>query len=160
MAMIEENGQVVASDGDFIWVQTQPRSTCGHCHVGSDCGTSVVAKMFGQRSNRIRVHNALGLQVGEGAVVGIHESALLKASLLAYLLPLFAMVAAAVFAATLDVSDGGVALASVAGLGLGLMLLQGLGFTRQGGAYQVSLLRKAPGVNHLFTVEVQRGTTL
>lgn len=163
MAMIEETGQVVAIDGEFVWVQTQPRSSCSACHVGADCGTSVLARWFGQRTNRIRVRNGLDLQIGQGAVIGIHETALLKASVVAYFVPLLAMVAAAVVASLAGVGDGAVALWSVTGLGLGLLLLQRLGTGHQRGAYQAALLRKASDFNQSFTIEIpieiQRGTT-
>lgn len=152
---IEVTGKVVAVEGEFIWVQTQPRSSCSSCNVGSSCGTSLLARWFGKRTDRIRVHNALGLHVGQEAVVGIQESALLKASMFAYVLPILAMVAAAIVAAMFDAGDGAVALWSLAGLGVGLVLLM----TQRHGSYQPVLLRKAPVVNHLFNIEVHRGTT-
>lgn len=155
MAMIEESGQVVAVDGDFIWVQTQPRSSCSSCHVGSDCGTSVLARWFGQRTNRIRVPNTLGLQKGQGAVIGIHESALLKASLIAYLMPMLAMVVTAMVAAQGGASDGVVALSSLVGLVIGLLFLQRLGRSPQRGSYQAALLRQAADANHSFNIAVQ-----
>ena len=158
MNMIEETGQVDAIDGDFIWVKTQPRSACGSCHVSSDCGTSVLARWFGQRTNRIRVRNSLGLQIGEGAVVGIHESALLKASLLAYLMPMLAMVSTAVAASALGGGDAEIALWAVLGLGLGLLLLHRLGTMHKRGAYQAELLRHSPNAHHTLNVILQRGT--
>jgi sigma-E factor negative regulatory protein RseC len=153
--MIEETGQVIAVDGDYIWVQTQPRSSCSSCHVGSDCGTSVLARWFGQRTNRIRVPNTLGLQKGQGAVIGIHESALLKASLIAYLMPMLAMVVTAMVAAQGGASDGVVALSSLVGLGIGLLFLQRLGRSPK----RAALLRQAPDANHSFNIAIQRGIT-
>lgn len=142
MNMIEERGQVVAVDGDFIVVQTQPRSSCSSCHVGSDCGTSVLARWFGQRTNRIRVHNSLNLRIGQGAVIGINESALLKASLIAYFMPMLAMVITAMVAEQWGANDGVVALSSLLGLGVGLLFLQRLGSSAKRRAYQTSLLRQ------------------
>lgn len=159
MNVIEETGTVVAMDDEYIWVQTQARSTCSTCHVGSDCGTSVLAKWFGQRSNRIRVRNGLGLEIGEGAVVGIEESALLKASLLAYLMPMLAMVGAAVAAAGLGAQDAGIALGAMMGLGIGLLALHRFGTAHKQGAYQAQLLRRAPLGNHTLNVVLQRGIT-
>ena len=151
MNMIEEHGQVIAIDGDYIWVQTQPRSSCSSCHVGADCGTSVLASWFGQRTNRIRVRNSLNLRIGQGAVIGIHESALLKASLIAYLMPMFAMVITAMVAAQGGASDGVVALSSMVGLAVGLLFLQRLGISTKHEDYQAALLRQAlrqtPDVN-------------
>jgi len=156
MNMIEERGQVVAVDGDFIVVQMQPRSSCSSCHVGSNCGTSVLARWFGQRTNRVRVRNTLGLQEGQGAVIGIHESVLLKASLLAYLMPMMAMVMAAMLAAQVGAGDGVVALSSMAGLVVGLLLLQRRGMASKRDAYQAELLRQemhqAADANHLFNI--------
>jgi sigma-E factor negative regulatory protein RseC len=157
--MLEENGQVVAEDGDFIWVQTQARSACSHCNVGSSCGTSVLGQWFGQRSNRIRVHNHLGLQIGQGAVVGIDEAALLKASFIAYLLPMLTMVAGAMFATLIGAGDGEVALWTLLGLGLGLLLLHRLGTGHKRGIYQAQLLRRVPTANYSLNIAMQRGTT-
>jgi sigma-E factor negative regulatory protein RseC len=150
--MIEESGQVVAVEGDFIWVQTRPRSSCSACHVGSDCGTSTLARWFGQRSNRVRVRNTLNLQEGQGAVIGIHESALLKASLIAYLMPMLSMVVSAMMAAAQGAGDGVVALYSLLGLGLGLLILQRLGNGQLRRAYQATLVRQASDAKHTFTI--------
>jgi sigma-E factor negative regulatory protein RseC len=157
--MIEESGQVVAVDGDFIWVQTQARSACSHCHAGSSCGTSVLGQWFGQRTNRIRVRNHLGLQMGQGAVVGINETALLKASFIAYLLPMLTMVAGAMFATLIGAGDGEVALWTLLGLGLGLLLLHRLGTGHKRGIYQAQLLRRVPTANYSLNIAMQRGTT-
>jgi sigma-E factor negative regulatory protein RseC len=150
--MIEESGQVVAVDGDFIVVQTKPRSSCSACHVGTDCGTSVLARWFGQRTNRVRVRNTLGLQEGQGVVIGIPEAVLLKASLFAYLMPMLAMVIAAIFAEQEGASDGVVALSSIVGLGLGLLFLHRRGASSKHRAYQASLLRQAVDTNPLLNV--------
>lgn len=153
--MIEESGQVIAVEGDCIVVQTQPRSTCSSCHVSTSCGTSVLSRWFGQRSNQLRVRNDLQLRVGERVVIGIQESALLKASLVAYLVPMLAMVAAAAIAGSQGAGDGAVALWSMAGLGIGLLM----GAKHRHGSYQPALLRQESVHKPSFAIEIQRGKT-
>jgi len=94
--MIEETAQVVAVEGDDAVLQTQRQSACQSCSVKQGCGTSVLAKVVGQRSNLIRVTNRLDAKPGNQVVVGIAEDALVKSSFLVYGLPLVLMLISAV----------------------------------------------------------------
>jgi sigma-E factor negative regulatory protein RseC len=140
--MVEEHGIVVAVDGDSAWVETQPKSACGHCNVGSSCGTSLLAKWFARKRNRVQVKNQLGLQPGDGAVVGINEQVLTKAAFMAYMMPLLCMIVLAMAASGLGVKDASVALCSLLGLGLGLVLMKVL--NGRVGSEGVNLIRRAP----------------
>jgi sigma-E factor negative regulatory protein RseC len=140
--MVEEHGIVVALDGDCAWVETQPKSTCGHCNVGNSCGTSLLAKWFARKRNRIQVKNELGLQPGDGAVVGINEQMLTKAAFMAYMIPMLCMVAMAMVASGLGAKDASVALCSLLGLGLGLVSMKVL--NGRAGSEGVNLIRRAP----------------
>ena len=118
--MLEETGTVVATDAEWAWVETQPRSACSHCGTGT-CSTSVVAKLFGTRRNRLRVSNVLGAAVGQQVVIGIPDEVLVAASLRAYLLPPVAMLLGAGFAAQLDMAPWLQACMAAAGLTLGFL---------------------------------------
>ena len=147
--MIEEDARVVAVAPGVAWVETTRKSACGACSASSGCGTSVVAKLFGERAHRLQVADPVGVEIGDTVVIGIADGILTRASLLTYLLPLIGLMAAAFFAQSAGAGEGGSALAGVLGLCAGLWLTARL----TGGAagrerYRPLLLRRAepPGV--------------
>ncbi len=93
--MIKEVGQVVKVDGDLIWVETKVTSTCNACAAKSNCGTSSIAKAFGDKSVVNQVVNDKGAELGDKVEVGIPEESLITGAFLVYLLPL---VSAVIFA--------------------------------------------------------------
>lgn len=121
--MIEETATVVAIEGEQVLVQTRRQSTCQSCSVKQGCGTSVLAKVVGNRSSQISVDNILGARVGDEVLLGIEENALVKGSLLVYALPLllmlvFALVGEALAEAMGWQSELSVVLFAVAGFAL------------------------------------------
>ena len=120
--MIEEGATVVDVAEGFVWVETRRRSACGHCDSAETCGTSALAKLFGERRNRLRIDDPVGLRTGDQVVIGIANGALVRASLTAYLLPLIVLVTAAGIGTALQLAEGAVALLGLAGLGSGLWL--------------------------------------
>jgi sigma-E factor negative regulatory protein RseC len=90
--MIEEQGKVVAADDDWVWVETQRKTVCGQCAANKGCGTSVLAKVFGNKSSSIAVIKSLPVQIGDEVVIGIEENSLVKGSLLIYALPLVMLI--------------------------------------------------------------------
>ncbi|OUD14300.1 SoxR reducing system RseC family protein [Thioflexithrix psekupsensis] len=94
--MIEEYGVVVEVSDTYAWIKTQRQSSCGHCSSSSGCGTATLAQVLGQKYNEIRVMNHLQVQVGDHVVIGLEEQALVRSSLLLYLLPLLTLFTAAV----------------------------------------------------------------
>jgi sigma-E factor negative regulatory protein RseC len=119
-AMIEQEGRVVAVADGLAWVDTRRASACGTCSVSGGCGTSVVAKLLGEGANRLAVTDHIGVAVGDLVVIGIGESALTRAALLAYLLPLAVLMGAAFLAERAGAGDGLNALSGLLGLSLGL----------------------------------------
>ena len=93
--MVEEKALVVAIEGADVLLQTQRRSACQSCSVKQGCGTSVLAKVVGQRSSQILVVNTLDAKVGDEVVIGINDNALVKGSLLIYAVPLILLLAGA-----------------------------------------------------------------
>ncbi|MFE8072611.1 SoxR reducing system RseC family protein [Marinobacteraceae bacterium S3BR75-40.1] len=123
--MIEEQGRVVAESGDSIWVQTVRQSTCQSCSARKGCGQKLIAEMSKGKANQVQVLNTLGARTGDEVIIGIDEAILLRASLLVYLLPLLAMIVAAVVAdSILHWPDVGVGLCGLSGLGLGFLLVR------------------------------------
>lgn len=118
--MIEEQARVLVVGNGFALVETSSGSACGGCSSSSGCGTSLVAKLFGERANRLQVSDAIGVAVGDLVVIGISDGTLIRASLLAYLWPLIALTLAAFLAQSAGASEGLSALVGVLGLGVGL----------------------------------------
>jgi sigma-E factor negative regulatory protein RseC len=142
--MIEEQARVVAVADGSAWVEVRRRSACGSCSAAGGCGTGALAGLLGERAQRLQVRDDLGLRVGEQVVIGIPDAALTRASLAAYLLPLLALIAAALLAEAAGAGEGTTALAGLLGLGAGLWLagrLTGGPLGRE--RYRPRLLRRA-----------------
>ena len=89
--MIEESAIVVRASDDYAIVETEQRAACGSCRSAGSCSTSLLSGLFKRRHNQLRVLNPIQAQPGERVVIGVRESALLKVSFSAYLLPLLSM---------------------------------------------------------------------
>lgn len=118
--MIETTARVVALDAHWVWVETVRQSACGHCESAGSCATPVLAQLFGRARTRLQVPAGSGLKVGEEILIAIPSGTLVRASLVAYLLPLTVLVAAAGLATWLGASEATAALSGLAGLGTGL----------------------------------------
>lgn len=123
--MIETEAWVVASEGDFVWVEAAQGSTCEGCHVAGGCGTSVLGQLFGRRPYRLRAVNPVGADIGDRVAIGLDERAFLRGSLLVYALPLLGLVVGGLIAVGL-MGEGDTS--AVLGGGLGLVL--GLSWSR------------------------------
>jgi len=89
--MIEEQTEVIEVIGDQLVLQAETKSACGSCAVNKGCGTSLLAKVVGKKFTRFQVENKVSAVAGDTVVVGIPEDALLKGSLVMYVLPIFFM---------------------------------------------------------------------
>lgn len=118
--MVEGFARVVALEGDIAWLEIEPSSACGSCGARAGCG--VPRRLKGRSVQRFALPNDFEGRLGERIVVGIPQKALLRASAIAYLLPLIAMIGAAVLAGWLGYGDGGAALAALGGLAGGFVL--------------------------------------
>jgi sigma-E factor negative regulatory protein RseC len=86
--MIEEMGLVKKVDAPYVWVETQIKTTCGSCQAKSNCGTSVIAKIFNPKAELLRLKSPIDLSVGQQVKLGIPEETLVSVSALVYLFPL------------------------------------------------------------------------
>jgi sigma-E factor negative regulatory protein RseC len=160
--MLEETATVVRVEGETAWIATRPRSACSHCASAAGCETGMVSKVFGQRTTLLQIDNPLGAGVGDQVVVGIPDALLVKASGIAYLMPLFGLIATVVLAELLGfgsvLGEGGKALLGLSGLAAGMLLtrrLVGNGCHRR---YQPQMLRRS-GAEFVFTeLRPSRGT--
>jgi len=142
--MIEETGRVVEIEGDFAWIESERRSSCGGCTAHEGCGTGVIARAFGKRMVTLKVLNRIDARVGDGVVIGISETGLVRGAFAVYALPLLALFAGALCARWLA---GGSEPATIAGGAGGLVaglawLLRFSRRTRTDAAYQPVILRR------------------
>ncbi len=125
--MIEERARVIAVENDKLLLEAQTQSACGGCEARQGCGTSVLSKWVGRRFTRFQATNTVNARVGDEVVVGLAEEAMLKGSILVYLMPLLAMIVSAVLADSLIPFDAAardvlVLFAAVAGFVLMLVV--------------------------------------
>jgi sigma-E factor negative regulatory protein RseC len=90
--MIEEIGTVVAVKGDNVWVETQVKTTCSGCKASEGCPSSTIAKAFTSKANLVYMEVPCALVVGQQIKIGISEHALLRASLMVYVIPLLLLI--------------------------------------------------------------------
>ena len=99
--MIEENALIAATDGQWAWLETERKSTCGNCSARGGCGVSLLEKISKPRTELVRAINRAHAEVGDRVIVGISESALVKGSAIVYLSPLLGLFGGAALAEAL-----------------------------------------------------------
>lgn len=148
--MIEQTGRVVSVHGATAEVQAQREGSCRSCDVDKDCGTSVIARYLSRKPFVVEADNEIGAGPGDLVVIGMAEGVFLKASVIAYLTPLLAMIGGAVagtFIAEGTATEHGEAISMLFGLGAFAVALVWLGrFSRSKSRdprYRPRLLRLA-----------------
>lgn len=119
--MLEEPGVVVKIADEFAWIRTQRHHACGHCDSKDSCGTASLSQVLGQKVTEVKVRNQVAARVGDTVIVGLDEQALLRGSLVLYLLPLICLFAAAIFTQTWFDSEILTIISGISGLAVGLL---------------------------------------
>ena len=100
--MIEEMGVITAIDTkdntQYVWIETQIKTTCGGCQANDNCGTGVIAKALTPKKEQLYLACEETVNVGQQVKLGIPEENLLKASALVYLLPIVVVLITALIA--------------------------------------------------------------
>lgn len=122
-ALVEGIAQVVALEGDMVWLVPESGSSCGGCASAAACGSKGIGTVASRlEARRFQLANDAGLRIGERVVVGIRQNTLLKASITAYAIPLVTLLTAGTLAQWAAGSDIITMIAMLAGLALGLVL--------------------------------------
>ncbi len=145
--MIEETAIVVAKEDEYVWLEANTRTACGHCSVSSVCGAGLLGTLFKRRSNILRLKNKLALEVGDVAVLGIPAQSLIRATFYAYLLPLIFMIAGGISASSLSSKQSHVIVSSLLGLALGFLLVRMISGRHNEDLTKVMLLRRTEKAN-------------
>ncbi len=104
--MLKKTATVVKINDQDIWVRTTRQTACGHCAANQGCGVSLLGDYFNNNVGQVSVRSEgmragdfqVGdFQVGDNVIVGVQERALIKGSLLVYLLPLVFMIGFSLF---------------------------------------------------------------
>jgi sigma-E factor negative regulatory protein RseC len=141
--MMETRARVIRVEPGYAWVESERRSGCSHCGSRESCGVSSLGKLFAVRIQRTRLPDPLGVQTGEDVVLGLSEQRLVAAASIAYMLPVFIMIATALLSSGLGHGQGSVAMSSVVGLIGGLWLVRHLSCRKLSFArYQPVILRR------------------
>ena len=115
--MIEETGRVVALEEGAVWVETLRKSTCSSCSANAGCGQGLMDKLgVGRQRGFVRVLSDLQLALDDVVVIGIREDVLLRTAVLVYLLPLLGLLAGALLASSLGLTERLVILVSMLNL--------------------------------------------
>lgn len=151
--MLKENAFIVGVEGDVAWVETQRKTSCGSCQARNSCGTSVLQKVLGNKRTRLKVNNPKFFSVGDEVILGLHEDALVKGSLLLYALPLIAMFGFAFVGILLfrllemEFTEGNSILFSLTGLAAGFLYVAKSSQKLSGDSnYQAEILEKIENV--------------
>lgn len=123
--MMKESARVVAVDDDCLWVETGVKAGCNSCSETKSCGTSLLAKLFEDKQRHLRValegRDPAQFSLNDVVEIGMSEAAILKGSLVVYMLPLAGLLVGAMLASSLAYAEGIVVLMGFSGFALGLL---------------------------------------
>lgn len=92
------------SGENILWVETVVQQSCSGCSMQSSCGHSLLGKLFSRRQQCIPVRCRSGeaslLSVGQWVEVGVPASMVVRASILAYMMPLLGLLLGAILFAS------------------------------------------------------------
>ena len=127
--MINAPVRVISSVDGIARVEPTAQSGCGGCASRSSCGVSGLGKYFSGRRKAIAVRCDADVRAGDELQLSMSEGDLLKAGLLAYVLPSVMAMAGAGAASSLGLGDGAAVLGATAGIAAGLLLGRFTGWT-------------------------------
>ncbi len=118
--MIETRVRVVSTSAGTAWVEATESGGCGACQSKSSCGVSGLGRFFSNKRRPVAVACDSAAKPGQELLLAVEEGEMLRAGLLAYLLPALL----AVFGASLGDhfwrGDVAGVLGALAGFALGL----------------------------------------
>lgn len=129
--MIETTVRVVSTREGTALVESTQQSGCGGCGSHSVCGVSGLAKYFAAGHKTIAVQCEANVKAGDELQISMSEGDLLKAGLMAYLLPTVLALVGAGIAAAFGLGDIGAVLGAANGMALGFLLGRWTGWAPQ-----------------------------
>ena len=120
--MIETTARVISSDNGTVLIQPSNESGCGGCKSRSVCGVSGLGKYFSNTRKAISVECDANVHAGDELQLSMDEGDLLKAGLMAYLLPSVLALVGAGSVAAYGFGDFAAVLGAAGGVAVGLLL--------------------------------------
>ena len=142
--MIEESAQVIRTEGDLAWVSVNRRSACASCSASKGCGQKRILDWLPSKQIEVQVANPqrLPLKPGQSVTLGLAEGALVRASLLLYMMPLLGLILFTLLTNFLDLSELFQILAAMLGLIMGFVATRVISLRELAlGAYEPVLIR-------------------
>ncbi len=150
--MLEQLATVVAVRGNQLVLETQAQSSCQSCSVNKGCGTSLLSKVVGQKVIHFELENTLDARTGEQVVLGLPENAVVRGSLLIYIVPVLVLMLAAFAGDALLALDAASRDLKIAGFSLSAMAV-GIFISR-------SLFRRADSMHNYMPVLLRKEIVL
>jgi sigma-E factor negative regulatory protein RseC len=126
--MISAPVRVISSADGIAQVMPTEKSGCGVCASSSSCGVSGLGKYFSHNRKTIAVQCNANVMAGDELQLSMDEGDLLKAGLLAYLLPSLLTLVGAAAAAAFGLGDIGAVLGAANGMAVGFLLVHWTGW--------------------------------
>lgn len=123
---MQVEGVVTRLDGTRAFVQVRRSGGCGRCHEAGGCHGGVLNDAQGRHCQEYLVDNSCAAPAGATVAVEVPEGAALKAALLAYGVPVVALLTCAGLAQSIYESDLGTLLGGALGLVLAAAGVHGL----------------------------------
>jgi len=120
--MIETTARVVTAENGTVMVEPTAQSGCGGCSSRSVCGVSGLGKYFSHNRKAIAIKCDANVKAGDELELSMDEGDLLKAGMMAYLLPSVLALLGAGGAAAFGLGDVGAVLGAAAGVASGILL--------------------------------------
>lgn len=120
--MIETRVRIVSVEGNTVWVAPNDQSVCDGCQSKKVCGMGGLGRYLNAGIKPIQVACDGAAQAGDELVVTVPEAVLIKAGLLAYLLPSLLAVLCAGAVSLTGAGDSFSVLAAVMGCASGLLI--------------------------------------
>ena len=120
--MLTEAAIVTRRDGSRVELELQRGSACGNCELSQGCGTGALGRLLGRRSRPLYLDTEQDLEPGDEVTLALSESALVKASLTLYGLPLLGMVLAGMLCSLVSAPEWLVVVAAFCGFFAGFRL--------------------------------------
>ena len=129
--MISAPVRVVSSADGIAQVEPTEKSGCGACTSSGSCGVSGLGKYFSHSRKTIAVRCDANVRAGDELQLSMSEGDLLKAGLLAYLLPTVLALTGAGIGAAFGLGDVGAVLGAANGMAAGFLLGRWTGWAPQ-----------------------------
>lgn len=145
--MLTEAATVTRRDGRRVELELQRGSACGNCELSQGCGTGALGRLLGRRSRPLFIETEQDLEPGDEVLLALSESALVKASLTLYGLPLLGMVLAGLLASFAAAAEWLVVVAAIAGFFAGFRIA----------AYLTNRLEDGQSTPYIMDIQVNPG---